>query len=220
MWTRLIILAATAAISGGVALGRRTIDRQIEKQLPTAIETARAMAQAELDKQIKQVVAERLSRFVLSLLIKAGLVGGAYLLFDAGHLTGQGLKIVVGFLIIVFLFRDALSTLPYIAPAFSHIRQHQWNLQRALREFIAGVAFERAYAATMVMLESGNQRYLMAFSRHSPHSISTEVGEAVREVARTTSFEAAKWRFVVAVTLAAVMSAVYAMFVFFTIGAA
>ncbi len=218
MISRLLIVAVTAAIGGGVALGRKSINRQIENKMPTAIEAAQVLAQAELDKQIKQVISERLFAFTVNLFVKAALVGGVYLLFDLGHLSAQGLKIVIGFLVGVFLFRDALKTLPYFAPAMKHIRQNNWNLRRALTEFIAGVAFERAYAEAMITMETGPNRLLLALSNYTAHSISNEVGEAVREVARSTSFDIVKWRFLIAVVFTAVMSGAYAAFVLLTVG--
>lgn len=218
MLGRILMIAVTAAIGGGVALGRKTIDQQIERRIPGAVETARRLAEAELDKKVKQLVSERLLAFTTSLFIKAGLVGGVYLLFDAGHLTSEGLHILIGFLIGVFLVRDAVKTLPYFAPALKHIRRHQWNPKRALTEFIAGVAFERAYAEAMLAMETGPNRMWLALSKYTAHSISTEVGEAVREVARTTTFDRVKWRLTLAVTLAILMSGAYAAFILLTIG--
>lgn len=212
------MIAVTAAISGGVALGRKTIDQQIEKKIPGAVETARRLAEAELDKKVKQLVSEKLIAFTTSLLIKAGLVGGVYLLFDAGHLTAQGLHIVIGFLVVVFIIRDAVKTVPYFAPALKHIRRNNWNPKRAVTEFIAGVAFERAYAESMLAMETGPNRMWLALSKYSAHSISTEVGEAVREVARTTTFDRVKWRVFVAAMLAILMSGAYAAFILLTIG--
>lgn len=218
MITRILLVAVTAAIGGGLALSRKTINRQIEQKIPTAIETAQALAIAELDKQTKQIMVERLSAFAFSLCIKAGLIGGAYLLYDAGHLTAQGLHILIGFLIGLFLLRDALKTLPFFAPALKLIRQHSWNPRKALTEFVAGVAFERAYAESMVAVETGPSRFWMGFSNYTAHSISTEVGEAVREVARSVTYDLVKWRILISVILAALMSGAYAAFILLTIG--
>lgn len=219
MIARILILAATAAIGGGAVLSRMSLNRQIEERMPTEVETACALAKSELNKQIKQVIIERLQAFTINLLTKASLIGAVYLLFDAGLLAPQGLYIVIGILVAVFVIRDCLNTLPYVAPAVKHIRQHNWRPRKALTEFIAGIAFERAYAETMLTMETGPNRLLVAFSKYSAQSISTEVGEAVREVARATSFDMVKWRLVIAALLALIMMGVYAGFVIVTIGA-
>lgn len=220
MLGRVLLLAAAALGGGAAAIGRKALNRKIENQLPVEIEAARSQAIVELNKKIGQVISERLSVFTLTLCVKAGLVGAFYLLFAAGHLSAAGLKIVGAALITFFVLRDALKTLPYMAPALRHIRRHRWNPRRALKEFIAGVAFERAYAAAMVAMETGPNRLWLAFSKYTAHSISNEVGEAVADVARTTSFRRIKQRAFVAVSLALVMFAAYIFFFMVTIGAA
>lgn len=219
MLGRLLLLAAVA-IGGGVAAGRQALNRKIEKRLPVEIEAAQAQAIAELNKEIGQVISERLSVFTVTLCVKAALVGGFYLLYAEDQLTAAGLKIIGAALIAAFLVRDALRTLPYMAPALRLIRRHRWNARRALKDFIAGVAFERAYAAAMTAMETGPNRWWLAFSKYTAHSISSDVGEAVAEVARTTRFERVKWRAFVAIGLALVMFAAYVFFFTITIGAA
>ncbi|WDI32691.1 hypothetical protein PUV54_05705 [Hyphococcus flavus] len=215
-----LLLIAAMAIGGAAAYGRRAVDREIEKRLPAEIEIARTRAIAELDKHINEVISERLVSFGLSLGVKAGLVAAIYLLFAEGHLTHQGLLIVTSALIAVFVLRDALRTLPYMAPAWRHIRKHRWNPRKALVEFVAGIAFERAYAEAMLAMETGPARYWLAFSKYNAHSISSEVGEAVADVARQTSFSRMKWRAIIAALLAAAMFAVYVTFFLLTVGAA
>ena len=219
MLGRLIIIAA-AAIGGGVLLGRRAVDRKIEDQLPAEIEAAKTRAVAELDKEIDRVVSEKLSSFAFNLIVKSALVGAAYLIFDAGHLTVTGLKIVIGVLIVSFVAYDIARTLPFFIPAWRHVRGHNWNFHKAFVEFIASLAFERAYVQTMLAMETGPNRFWVGFSNHSAHSISEQVGVAVADVARAVSFERAKWRAIVAIVLALLMFAAYAGFFWLTVGAA
>ncbi|MEX6633389.1 hypothetical protein [Hyphococcus lacteus] len=216
MIARILIMAAT--IGGAAILGRRAINRGIETQLPTEIETARAIALAEMNKEIGQVISERLFSFTLNLLIKAGLIGAVYLLYAHGHLTATGLKIVVGCLISVYLVRDAMVTLPYITPAVQMIRMHKWNPKKALIELVAGIAFERAYAEAMIATESGPHRVWIALSKYNTHNISTDVAAAVADVARTTNFIHVKARALLAAILALILIAAYSGFFLLTVG--
>lgn len=218
MIVRLLLLAA-AAIGGGAVIGRRAVNHQIEKQLPTEIEAAQARAVVELNKRISQVIAERLTAFGLSLAIKAGLIGGVYLLHSAEHLTREGFRIVVGFLIAAFVIRDAVKTLPFILPAWRLARANRWSPRLAFKEFVAGVAFERAYAETMTIMEAGPKWFWLALSKYTAHSISQDVAQAVADIARQTNFERVKWRAIIAAGLAMFMLAVYIAFFLMTVGA-
>ena len=216
MWFRLILTAA--ALGAGALAGRRAINKSIEKKLPQEIETARELAMAELDKAISRVLKERLGAFTVSLAIKSGLIGAVYLLYEYDYLTGAGLQIVIPFLIAVFIIRDLLNILPFAAPALQIVRTHRWNARKALVEFVAGVAFERAYAETMIAMESGPGRHWLALSKYSKHNLSTQVAEAVADVARATSFERAKGRMLLTAAFAAVMFTAYVSFFVLTIG--
>ncbi|WP_411817486.1 hypothetical protein [Hyphococcus sp. DH-69] len=216
MIARLIIMAAT--LGGAAILGRRAINREIENKIPTEIETARAIAVTEMNKEIGQVISERLLSFSLNLLIKAGLIGAVYLLYAHGHLTSTGLKIVVGCLISAYLVRDAMVTLPFITPALQLIRMHQWNPKKALVELVAGIAFERAYAEAMIATESGPNRLWIALSKYNAHNISEEVAAAVSDVARTTDFGYVKKRALLAAFLVIVLIAAYSGFFLLTVG--
>lgn len=216
MWFRVIV--AAAALGAGALAGRRAINKSIEQKLPQEIETARELAMAELDKEISRVLKERLGAFTLSLLLKSGLIGAVYLLYEYAYLTGDGLKIVIPFLIAVFIFRDLFNVLPFATPAFKIVRLHRWNARKALVEFVAGVAFERAYAETMIAMESGPGRHWVALSKYSKHNLSTQVAEAVADIARSTSFERAKGRLLLTASFAVIMFAAYVSFFILTIG--
>ncbi|MEM8771306.1 MAG: hypothetical protein AAGD92_06630 [Pseudomonadota bacterium] len=216
MWVR--VLLAAAALGAGALAGRRAINKAIENRLPAEIETARELAMIELDKTINVVLRERLFAFSLGLVTKAGLIGAAYLLYSYGFLTAVGLKVVIPFLIAVFVFRDLFNILPFAAPALKIVRRHKWNARKAIVEFVAGVAFERAYAETMVTMESGPGRHWVALSRYSKHNLSTQVAEAVADVARSTSFDRAKGRIFLSAIFAAIIFSVYVSFFIFTVG--
>ena len=217
MLLRLLIIAATA-VGGSILLGRRAVTSTIRDRLPAEIETARTAAITELDKRISDVVRERLTAFGVNLCIKSGAIAFPYWLYLESHLTKTGLNIVVVALIVGFMIRDALKTLPFIMPALRLVRTHNWNPRRAMTEFVAGVAFEKTYAEAMIAVETGPNRLWLALSNYSAHNLSTEVAEAVAEVARTTSYDRIKPRIILGVTLAAAMVALYLCFFMLTIG--
>lgn len=216
MWVRVIL--AAAALGAGALAGRSAINKTIEKRLPVEIETAKELALAELDKSISLVLRERLGAFIVGLAIKAGLIGGAYLLYSYELMTADGLKVVAAFLIGVFILRDIFVTAPYAAPAIRIVRSHKWNPRKALVEFVAGVVFERAYAETMVAMESGPNRYWIALSKYSADNLSNEVAQAVADVAGATSFARARGRLALAAVFATVMFLAYISFFVLTIG--
>ncbi len=213
------LLVAAVALGGGLALGRRTVSKLVEKRLPAEIEAAKAVAHAELDKQIGEFIRERLVSFLVSISIKAGLVGALYALFAYGQLTSAGLKIAVSAMLAGFVVRDCLRTIPYIAPTISHIRRNGWNPKQALKELVAGVAFERAYARALLAAQTGPNRYWIALSNYSAHAISVEVAEAVADVARTTSLRRARWRAATALTTAMLTFIAYLCLILVTVGA-
>jgi len=209
-----------AAIGGGVLLGRRAMSRAVRERLPAEIETAKRVAAGELDKSIGEFIRERLIAFVSSSAVKAGLVGAFFLLHEAGELTTDGFRIVVAGLVTFFLGRDGLKTLPYLAPALRHMRRNGWRPDRAVRDFVAGVAFERAYARARRAVETGPARVFIALSNLTPHAISTEIAEAVADLARTTSVERARMRAFYAAAAAGATFALYAGFIVATLAAA
>lgn len=208
-----------AVALGGSLVGRQLINDRIEKKLPVEIEAARTQATIELDKEINQVISEKLLSFTVNLVIKSGLVGLVYLGYSFGVLSATGFTIAIGILIALFIGRDLFTTIPFIVPAYRQIRSHQWRFRTAIVEFVAGVAFERAYAQAMIAMETGHDRFWLAFSKYSAHSISEEVGEAVADVARTISVKRAEGRAAIAIALALLMSGAYFGFFWLTVHA-
>lgn len=211
-----VLMIAAAALAGGAALSRRVVDKEIEKRLPLEIEIAKERATAELEKRIGDVISERLLSFGLNIVTKAGLIGGLYLLYAYDQLTLGGFRIAAAIFITLFICRDILTTLPYLAPAYKIARRNKWSLPKALRDLVAGLAFERAYAEALATVETGPNRRWLAFSKYTAHSISTEVAEAVAEVARSASYKKAKQRAIFSAFLALTMAAAYSGFVFIT----
>jgi len=213
---RLIILAAT--VGGGLFLGRKKINAEIEKKLPGEIEAARELAIAELDRKAGEIIGERLLAFVLSLLIKAGLIGAVYWFFAVGYLSASGLKVAGAVLIVGFIARDIFNLAPIALQAFRLLKDAHWNVRLALTELIADVTFKRAYVQAMVQTGQGPQSSFLKFSRYTPEGIATEIATAVAEVARKTTFDLVKVRAIIAIVTAAAMLSAYWAFFSLTIG--
>jgi hypothetical protein len=206
-----LILAATA-IGGGVALGRRALDRAVERRLNDAIEIAQTNASTELDLRIRDLVRERLTALALTLAIKSALIAAAYALLSTGHLTPTGFRIVTAALIVGYLVRDLLQTAPYIAPAIKYVREARWSPRRALKTFVVGVVFERAYAEALFATERGANRFWVAMSNYRRGNLSEEVAQKIADVAVDTSFARARLLLIIAAAQAAAMLAAYAAF--------
>lgn len=212
-----LLLLAVAALGGGVAIGRRVLDRQVEKRLQDAVEIAQEKASAELDVRIRDIVRQRLLILGATLVIKASLIGAAYWLMASGHLTHIGFRIVVTGLIILYIGRDILMTAPYAAPAFRYARQARWAPHKALKTFVVGVVFERAYAEALLAAEKGPNRFWLALSKYRAGSFSKEVAQKIAEVAVDTSFARAKTLFILSAASAALMIAAYTAFAWLAI---
>lgn len=216
MIARLLILAAT--VGGGLLVGRKLVNAEIERRLPREIEIAEERAKAELRREIGAVIVDRLVSFALNLATKAALVALAYLAYRAGLYGRDAFRIAIAVLIALFILRDALVTLPFVAPAWRHARQHRFRPRTMVIELVAGAAFEKAYAEAMLAMEQGPGRRWLAMSRYSAEALSREVGEAVADVARSANYRGAAWRAGLAVGGAAAMFAAYSAFLFVTLG--
>lgn len=213
-------MLAAAAIGGGVALGRKAIDKKIDERVSAEVEAAKARALAELDKTVAGVVRERLGAFATSLAIKAALFAAAYALFATGNLTPTGFRVVVAGFVAVFIARDAASILPYALPAFRLARRHGWSPKRVVTELVAGVVFERAYADALVAAQTGSNKLWIALSNYNAQAVSTNAADAIARVAAEAGWPRVRSRVLIALALAGAMSATYTAFVAVTLHAA
>ena len=208
---RLLIFAA-AALSGGVAMGRKALDREVEKRVSAAVELAQAKAVAELDVRIRVLVRERVVALAINLAIKAAMIAGAYALYANEELTATGFRIMTSVLLTAFLARDVLITAPFVTPALRYARQAGWSPRRAIKTFVVGVIFERAYAEALTVTERGPHRFWIGLSTYGKHSISTDVAQKVAEVAVDTSFTRARTLMLVSAATITIMFAAYSAF--------
>ncbi len=208
---RFLITAATL-VGGGLALGRKALDREIESRVNRVIEEAHARASAELDTAIRDVVRRRLISLAVTLAVKAGLIAAAYGLFAGGVLSAQGFRILTAVLLAAYVIRDIIVIAPYLRPALRYARGAGWRPQRAMRNFVVGLVFERAYAEARAETQRGRNRLWIALSSHRDEALSRQVAQKVSEMAVDTSFARARTRLILAVISALVMMAAYSGF--------
>lgn len=216
MWGRALLIAV-GALLGGAALGRRGLDRAVERRLAVEIERAKAVAMAELDKTVSAMLAERLRAFVITTAIKAAVIAAAYALYQFDVISGAAMHWTALAIIALFLIRDSLATLPFVAPAVRLARRHNWRPRRMLSELVAGHVFERAYAEALLEIQSGPNRFWIALSKYSAENLSRDVAVAVSDVARHTAFDRIWPRAALALGKAALLAALYVTFLVFTV---
>ena len=214
---RLLVIAATA-IGGGLLVGRRKLTKEVEKKLPAEIEKACTRAIATLDQRADQVIGEHLLAFVISIVVKAALIGCVYWFYHAGLLNRDGMRILGAVLITAFIIRDGIRVGPFIKPVFKMLRAANWRVLIAVREFIAGRAFDEAYAQAIEETTGQKHGRLLQFTRYSPEQISTEIASAVAEVTRSVTIDLVKVRILIAGFTALAMLGAYWMFFSLTIG--
>ena len=215
-----IVLLTAAAVAGGVALGRRLLDRGIERRVSAEIEAVQAAAVAELERRAGAVIRERLVRFAISLAVKAALIGGVVAAHLFGPLSASGLRFAGFGLIAAFVAHDLYRLAPQIPPAWRLARASGWSPRKALRDIVAAAVFERVHAETLAATAKGPNRLALALSTHTPRSLSEGVAEAVADVAASASYERIRLRVILAAATAGTMTLAYAAFVALTLGSA
>ena len=207
------ILLAVSAVGGAVALGRKYVDKSIDKKLAEEIETAKALAVEQLDREVHEVVGKRVGVMAFTLLVKAGLVAAVFLAHQAGYISEAAFRGGVIALIIAYLAYDLLRTWPHIPTTIKLFRNYRFNARRALKEYVVTIAFDRAYEETMERLSTGNARHIVAVSTYSAGELSEQVAAAVSEVAGEVSFDRVKPRVIVGAVRVAVMMLSYMAFI-------
>lgn len=213
---RLIAAIAAATVGGGLFLSRRALDKEIKRRVSAEIEAARIEAEDEVDKRVVEIISEKLREFAISLAIKAGLVSLVFFAHLFGLIGPTTMTVMISLFVAGFFIRDVIVTAPFIAPAMRHAHRHGWRLRLALRELIAGVLFEQAYARALLETTKGPSRIFIALSTYSRESISAEVAEAVADVARKMSFKRMRARAITASSLALAMMLSYSGFIYLT----
>lgn len=207
------LLLAASAIGGAVALGRKYVDKSIDKKLDGEIETAKALAIEQLDREIHDVVGHRVGAIAFSLLVKAGLVATVFIVYSGGYISETIFRGGVLALITAYIGYDFFRHWPHVPTAIKLFRNYRFDAKRALKEYVVTVAFDRAYEETMKRLSTGNTRHIVAVSNYSANDLSEQVAVAVSEVAGEVSFDRVKARVAVGAARAGVMMASYMAFI-------
>lgn len=168
-----------------------------------------------MHQQLDELVANALKTVARTLLVKALLLAvwaGVFLFGLIGPVPFSWGLVV---LLIGFVIRDIIASIPVAVPAVKHIHAHGWRPRRAIVEFVAGSVFEQAYAQALA--ETGRtrmNRLVIALSRRSRESLSEDVAKAVDTLVRETSFEAVRARVLVAGGKALILLLAYSALIY------
>ncbi len=210
-------LGAVATTAGAAAiLGRKAIDKQIEKKIHHEIERAKLEAEAELDRSFSAFAVERIVLFLRVMAAKLLCLGLVTALYGFGLLPLLGLRIALIGLAVLFIAYDLIRVLPHALPAWRYARKHSFRPKVMLTDFVAAIAFEEAYERAAVEIGSGPGRHWIKLSSFDGHALSSEIAEAVAEVARDASYRKVRWRAGLVLGLFAVLSFSYTALVFVT----
>lgn len=215
---RLILLAA-AAVVGGVTVGRSVVTKSVRGKVNKAVALAKARAEEDLSREITSVIRGKLSGVLLSTLWKILIVGAMYGLYKYGELTADGLQIAVILTTFGFACRDIYLVGPHLWRAYGYIRIHRWRPDDAMREFIAGVVFDRAYEQALIATSQSGSRLAIMVSGLDQDAISHEIASAVSDVARAASIRVIRLRAAVGAAAAVAISGVYAAFLVLALSA-
>ena len=186
------------AAGAAYTASRNIADRVVASRTDSAIERAKARAREELDQRLDTLAADTLRGFSRALLVKALILAVWSSVFIFGLIGPVPFSWGLLVLLIAFVIRDAIVTLPIAVPAIRHVHAHRWRPKQAIVEYIAGSVFEQAYAEALA--ETGRtrvNRLTIAVSRTSREGLSEQVASAVDELVRDTSLEAVRSRLIV-----------------------
>lgn len=204
------LLTTLTVVTGGLELGRRVVDKQIERRVNEEIEAAKDAANAELNKSVNQFLRENLTRFLIVLGVKASILAAIVIGHRFDLLTAQGFRVVALLAILAFIVRDVAVTAPIVGPALQLARRHDWSL----KGIVTAIVFERAYAEALLKTQTGANKLWIAMSRYSAEQISEDIANALTEICTTTSYARIRARAATAVSVAALVLAAYSAFAF------
>ena len=208
VWLRAITLAAGAVV-GGVSLARNRLDQEIERKIDARIEEAKDEAIKDLDGAVQRFVRRQFLTFARNLAIKSSIVclavlGRVFGLYSHEIMAYAILAILIGFWIF-----DTINIWPNLKLMFVHARRANWNVFQALRDLVAAEVFDKAYDHVMQETKDEKVKYWIAVSRYSPEKISTQIAEALSEVAASASVGIVRTRAGVVIARMVAMMAIY-----------
>lgn len=210
MWPTILRAGlAVGTMVGAAVVGRKAIDKQIEKKLLSATEEAVILAEAELDRSVKAVLRERSIRFARTMAVKFLFLGLVALSFWAELLTLRGLRFSILALGIGYIVYDLRQVLPRLLPALAYARLHKFSARSMITDTVAASAFERASEEVSTRLSGSKHRHWIALSSFNRDEMSREIAEAVAEVARHASYDKVMPRALMFAAATVTLSAAY-----------
>ena len=219
MWLRAAFVAATAVI-GGVKFGRSVMNRAVKNKVNQAIEIAKVSAIDDLSRETTGVIWQRVQRVTISLCWKTSIVAGLFALHAAGDLTGRGFKTIVIVVTLAFALRDAWLFAPLLWRGVMLVRSHKWRPTEALKEFIAGIVFERAYEKAIEATSEPGTRHAIALSSFKKENLSEEIARAVSEVAKAASIRIIRMRALLGAAVILIFMGAYSTFIYLSLSRA
>ncbi|MEL7488423.1 MAG: hypothetical protein AAGJ87_14550 [Pseudomonadota bacterium] len=209
-----VLLAAATAVAGAAAAGRKLADRTLDARIAAEIETAKMQALCALDRETGVFMRDRLGGFARTLLVKAALMAIVFLAFASGAINAQTFRIGAASLLAAFLGYDLVRGAPRLRDAARLLRAYGVNGKKALRDYVAAAAFERAYVESRNRLDAGAARRLVQASTYTADDLSKRIATAVAEIAGAASYDRVKAHAGVAALKAAILGCAYAGFLF------
>ena len=212
MWRAALTLVS--ALTGGVALGRQLLGKEVDKQKHKAIQAAAIEARTRIRDHAETYLSASTATFARVTAIKAVLLLALWLAHFAGLLPDRAFYALILGLLAAYMVRDILVTWPVARLALREIRNHGLRPKRALSEVVAAQVFEQVLAEAAAREDTRITRVIMRLAGANKDALSLEVAEAVADVARQNT-----WRdlrpFVLAWAVKFVLlSALYGGFVF------
>lgn len=214
---RLITIAT--ALVGGAALIRRTADTVVEQRRDQEIEKAKARASYELSREAAIFSRQQLIAFLIRTIEKAVILGFFALLYDQGHISVFGIRLILSTAIAFMLVNDLARIARPAMLAFRKLKSSGWNISRALREFVAALAFDEAYKQSASQMVGVPTSAILMVSSFNRDRLSTEIAEAISEVAREASIRQIRPHLVSLAISVAIIASLYSFFLISTFAA-
>jgi len=209
---RALSLALTALVAG-----RQLIADNVDKRRDTAIEAAIEESRTILDENLNSMLGKILRDFAIGVAIKAVILIALFGAYKLGWMGKGAFLTVSAVALTAYLIRDIVKALPTALPALRHIHAHKWKPKRAATEFVAASVFEQTLESAQTQLgeASRTDKVMMTLSGRKAEQISSEVAEAVSQVARDTSWDQIRPRVLVTIFKVGTLMCLYSAYCFF-----
>jgi hypothetical protein len=206
-----------SGVVGAAVLGRKAIDKQIKRKMSDATAEAVRLAEEELDRSVQSVMRERIGKFARTTAVKFLFLGIVVGFFALDYLSLTGLRVAVIGLGVSYIIFDLRQSLPQILPAIRYARKHRFQTRSMVTDAVAAAAFEKAYEQAQERISGQKGQHWITLSSYNHHELSSEIAEAVAEVARHASYDKVKPRALLFGVFCGTLSLTYAGIAFFLV---